>query len=91
MFIDWEKRFGLQIKSQPEHGKVFSDIKRARSMFQKAIPNMFHYLDYSNIPKTTNALEGYYSRLKHHCRNHSGLRKENLNRYFNWYFYLKPK
>ena len=91
MFIDWEKRFGLRIKSQPEQGKVFSDIKRARSMLQKAIPNMFHYLDYSNIPKTTNALEGYYSRLKHHYRNHSGLRLENLNSYFNWYFYLKPK
>ncbi len=91
MFIDWEKRFGLQIKSQAEHGKVFSDIKRARSMLQKAIPNMFHYLDDSNIPKTTNALEGYYSRLKQHYRNHRGLSKDNLNSYFNWYFYLRPK
>ena len=58
---------------QPGKGKVFSDLKRARSMLVKAVPNMFHYLDDANIPKTTNALEGYYSRLKQRYRQHRGL------------------
>ena len=88
---NWEQRFGVQIANQPEKGKVFSDIIRARSMLIKAIPNMFHYLDVSNIPKTTNALEGYYSRLKQNYRLHRGLKKERLYSYFKWFFYLKPK
>ena len=91
LFMNWEQRFGFQIKTQPEKGKVFSDIKRARSMLIKAIPNMFHYLDDPNIAKTTNALEGYYSRLKQHYRQHRGLTKEKLLSYFDWYFYLRSK
>lgn len=91
LLMNWEQHFGFQIKTQPEKGKVFSDIRRARSMIIKAIPNMFHYLDDPNIPKTTNALEGYYSRLKQHYRQHRGLTKEKLLSYFDWYFYLRPK
>ncbi len=87
----WEYRFGTRIATQSEKGKVFSDIKRARSMLIKAIPNMFHYLDDPHIPKTTNALEGYYSRLKQHYRQHRGLSKHKLHNYFNWYFSLRHK
>ena len=91
LFENWQQRFGFQIHAQPEKGKVFSDIRRARSMLINAIPDMFHYLEDFNIPKTTNALEGYYSRLKQHYRLHRGLRKEKLHTYFNWYFNLRPK
>lgn len=49
----WEERYGRKIASQPEKGRVFSDIKRARSMLLKALPDMFHYLDNSAIPPTT--------------------------------------
>ncbi len=90
-FKNWEERFGCQIENQAETGKVFSDIVRARSMLLNAIPNMFHYLDNPKIPKTTNALEGYYSRLKQNYRLHRGLTKNKLYSYFKWFFYLKPK
>lgn len=87
----WEKKYGTKIENQPEKGKVFSDLKRARSMIMKALPNMFHYLDDPHIPKTTNGIEGYFSRLKRHYQQHRGMNENKRKNYFNWYFYLKPK
>ncbi len=79
------------VQQSTNRGKVFSDIIRARSMLTKAISDIFHYLDDSNIPRSTNALEGYFSRLKEHYRLHRGLSPYKRNNYFNWYFYFKLK
>lgn len=87
----WEDTYGQSIASRPERGRVFSDIKRARSMLLKALPNMFHYLNDPNISFTTNGLEGYFSRLKNHYRQHRGLMKTKLSNYFDWYIYLRTK
>jgi len=88
---DWETTYGAQISVRRERGHVFSDIKRARSMLLRALPDMFHYLDNPLIPVSTNGLEGYFSRLKAHYRQHRGLRKEKRENYFRWYFYFVPK
>ena len=40
-FYDWEKRFGLIINLKPETGKVFSDIKRARSIRITSCQNLY--------------------------------------------------
>ncbi|MCI0837117.1 MAG: hypothetical protein J4N80_07915, partial [Chloroflexi bacterium] len=69
----WEVRYGAEIAARKETGRVFSDIKRARSMLLRALPDMFHYLDDPHISTTTNGLEGYFSRLKSHYRQHRGL------------------
>lgn len=90
-FYAWENRFGTDIESSPNRGWVFSDIIRARSMVIKAIPNLFHYTDNPKIARSTNALEGYFSRVKEHYRLHRGLSKTNKVNYFNWYFFFKPK
>jgi hypothetical protein len=87
----WETNYGSQISGRPEKGHVFSDIKRARSMLLRALPDMFHYLDDPSIPNSTNGLEGYFSRLKAHYRQHRGLRQKKLDNYFNWYFHFVPK
>lgn len=87
----WEKRFGIRVESSPNRGWVFSDLLRARSMLLKALPNLFHYLDDPKIARSTNAVEGYFSRLKEHYRLHRGLAKHNRKNYFQWYFYLKQK
>jgi len=87
----WETHYGQYLVTRPERGRVFSDIKRARSMLIKALPDMFHYLDNPNIPFSTNGIEGYFSRLKSHYRQHRGLANLKLNNYFNWYFFLRPK
>jgi len=87
----WEEEYGQYIETHPERGRVFSDIKRARSMLLNALPDMFHYLDNPSIPFSTNGLEGYFSRLKSHYRQHRGLSKAKLDNYFSWYFFLRPK
>lgn len=84
--FSWEDRYGANIQSSREKGRVFSDLKRARSMLLKAIPNMFHYLENTSIPKSTNGLEGYFSRLKNHYRQHRGLSENRRSAYFTWYF-----
>ncbi|NQU77471.1 transposase [Candidatus Falkowbacteria bacterium] len=89
--LSWEQRYGPRIAEREEKGRVFSDLKRARSMLLKALPDMFHYLDNPSIPSTTNGLEGYFSHLKRHYRNHRGLRPEKRGHYFKWYFFLRPK
>ncbi len=90
-FTIWESRYGKMIKDRKESGPVFSDIKRARSLLMLALPNMFHYLDDPNIPTNTNALEGYFSRLKSHYRQHRGLSPRKRANYFAWFFHFKPR
>jgi transposase-like protein len=89
--IEWETKFGSYISSRYERGHVFSDIKRARSMLLRALPDMFHYLDHPLIPISTNSLEGYFSRLKGRYRQHRGIRKEKRINYFQWYFHFVSK
>ena len=90
-FNKWEKRFGKNIDLRLERGKVFSDIKRARSMLTKALPNIFTYLDDPSISPSTNGLEGYFSRLKANYRHHRGLSPRQRSNYFQWYFHLKGR
>lgn len=91
MLTEWEQKYGMDIATRPEKGWVFSDLKRARSMLIKALPYMSFYLGDTGIPFTTNCLEGYFSRLKRHYRQHRGLRRNKLANYFEWYFCLIPK
>ncbi len=91
LVADWEDHYGVDIAARKETGRVFSDIKRARSMLMRALPDMFHYLDDPHIPTTTNGLEGYFSRLKSHYRQHRGLSAHKRSNYFAWYFYFKPR
>ena len=86
----WEGRFGLGLSRSTNRGKVFSDLLRTRSMIINALPNMFRYLDNPEISRTTNALEGYFGRLKQKYRVHRGLSPQKRKSYFSWYIYLKP-
>jgi transposase-like protein len=87
----WEERYGQYVKQHPEKGRVFSDIKRARSMLIRALPDMFHYLDNPDTSFTTNSVEGYFSRLKLRYRQHRGLPENKIENYFNWYIFFKLK
>jgi transposase-like protein len=86
----WEDTYGQKIKNRPERGKVFSDLKRARSMLLNSLPNAFHYLNNAKITKTTNLAEGYFSFMKARYRDHRGLSPLKRKAFFNWFFYLKP-
>lgn len=84
----WENRFGKPIAERPSRGKVFSDVKRARSLLLNALPHMFHYLDNPTIAPSTNWIESYFSRLKPRYRQHRGLAAHRRAAYFAWYFHL---
>jgi hypothetical protein len=87
----WERRYGHSIVRSAEKGWVFSDLKRARSMLLSALPDMFRYLDDPSIVKSTNALEGYFARLKQKYRQHRGLAQRHRVAYFRWYLHLCPR
>ena len=86
---EWEKNYGCKIKDRLERGRVFSDLKRARSMLLNALPNAFHYLYDAKIAKTTNLAEGYFSFMKTRYRDHRGLSPLKRRAFFDWFFYLK--
>lgn len=88
---DWEQRFGPTISASRPRGWVFPDLVRARSMLLKALPDLFHFVGHADVARSTNALEGYFSRLKEHYRRHRGLSPKNRTAYFRWYFHLVPK
>lgn len=88
--VAWEKRFGVAIAQSTDRGWVFSDLFKARSMLLKALPDLFHFVSNPRIPNSTNALEGYFSRLKEHYRYHRGLAVHHRDAYFRWFFYLVP-
>jgi hypothetical protein len=87
----WEDRYGRVIQTRPWRGRVITDVKQARSMLLRALPNMFHYLDDPAIPTSTNGLEGYFSRLKSRYRQHRGLSPDRRHNYFAWYLHLVPR
>ena len=89
-FAAWEGRFGPELKVSRNRGRVFSDLLRARTMLINALPYMFNYLEDPGISRTTNALEGYFGRLKQKYRMHRGLSVSKRKSYFSWYLYLKP-
>lgn len=84
----WEQRHGAKLGALPAKGWVLTDLQRARSMILHALPDMFHYLEHCDIPRTTNTVEGYFSRLKLRYRQHRGLSRKKLLNYFTWYFTL---
>jgi len=87
----WNNKYGLHLARIPYRGWVTSDLQRAQSMLINALPYMFSYLHDECIPRSTNALEGYFSRLKLRYRQHRGLSTRHRLNYFRWYFHLAPR
>lgn len=61
------------------------------SLIINAIPNMFCYLDDSEIPYTTNRLESFFTHLKEKTTLHRGLSFNNKKNFIKWYLYFKNK
>ena len=72
----WEQIYGKKVLVNPSNGWVMSDLKRARSMLLNALPDMFHFLDNSQIPHTSNCAESFFSKLKENLKIHRGLTQE---------------
>lgn len=62
-------------------------LRQARSHIQNALPYMFHYLNDTNIKRSTNDLEGYNGVLSDHIYYHRGLKKERLISFVSLWIY----
>jgi hypothetical protein len=92
--INWQQqhRQYLNEKTYSTDGKFWYKHKLLRRSFavvKRALPNMFHYLDHSQIPKSTNALESFFGHLKNHLNIHRGLSRQNRRHFVQWYLYFK--
>jgi len=57
------------------------DLKRASTLIQKAIPDLFHYLNDPLIPRSTNGLESFFGHLKDTLSNRKA--------FILWYLHFK--
>lgn len=88
-FQQWHREYKDFILSLPMQIKAHFDLKRTVTLIHRALPDMFHYLMDPNIHRTSNALDGFYSRLKHAYYQHRGLSQANKIRFLKWYCYFE--
>ena len=83
-FIDWEDKYRDYIneKSVDENSGrwwyTHRMLHRSSTHIKRAIPYMFNYTLYSNIPKTSNSIESFFGHLKDHLRIHRGLSEKHF-------------
>lgn len=85
----WLGEYRDFVLSLPRTKVAYKDLRRTMALIYNALPDMFYYLYDTKIPKTTNTLEGFYSRLKADHRSHRGLTEDHKIKYLNWYCYYK--
>lgn len=90
----WEEKFSTFIQERsinPLTDRTWYKhkmIRRVRTLLKRAWLDMFHYIYNQGIPKTTNALEGYFSHLKNHLNIHRGLTLQHRIGFIKWYLYF---
>ncbi len=89
IYDNWIKKYGSFVLSLPHTTIAYKDLQRTVVLLNNALSDMFHYLVNSNVHATTNALEGFHSRLKADYRRHRGLTKEHRIQYIRWYCYYQ--
>ena len=93
-FGGWRRKYDsfLKEKSESLSGRKWYThklLRRTRALIKNALPNMFHYLDNPEIPKSSNGLECRFSYLKNNLAIHRGLTKKNRKNFILWYNYFK--
>lgn len=75
----------------PDTGRYWYTHKLLRRSYQtikRALPNMFLYLENSDIPRTTNGIESFFGHLKNHPDLHRGLTPKNRINFIKWYIHF---
>lgn len=72
-----------------EYWKTHDRLHRAYTHLHQAIPQLFYYLNDTEIPATTNRLESFFKHLKEKLLLHSGLRLEAKRNFIKWYLHFK--
>lgn len=76
----------------PETGRwwfTHKNLHQAYMHIANALPHLFSYLNDTEIPKTTNELEGYFTHLKEKLTLHRGLKFEAKKNFIKWYISFK--
>ena len=95
MFNTWyedNKSYINEKKINSDTGRwwyVHRALRRTAVMIQKAIPNMFHYMDEPIIPKSTNSIESFFGHLKDNMSIHRGMTHHNRKAFIQWYLHFK--
>ena len=63
-------------------------LRRSYQTVNRALPNMFRYVQNPKIPGTTNGIEGFFSHLKNQLDLYRGLNVRNGIDFIKWYVYL---
>ena len=92
--VQWHKQYEdyIKEKSYSQTGTYWYKhklLRRSFTVIRRALPDMFHYLDNSRIPKTTNGLESFFGHLKSHITVHRGLSRLHRRNFIKWYLYFR--
>ena len=90
-YLRWLEVYRNYVMSLPKNEVAFKDLKKTMTLINNALPDMFYYLSDNKVPKTTNTLESFYSRLKADYRAHRGLSELHKIRYLSWYCFYHNK
>jgi len=86
------KNYKCELESFDSTHPVQGDTIRAYSMVRNALDHCFHYLDDSQISKTTSSLEGYFKQIQRiRGFGHNGLTQEHLFHFIEWKIYYDNK
>lgn len=88
-YIDWARRYSELVLSESRLTIALKDLRRTMVLINNALPGMFYYLEEKHVHPTTNALEGFHSRLKTDYQRHRGLSKKHRLQYINWYCFFE--
>ena len=83
-FIDWYREYEEFIKEKSYDeltGRWWYKHKllhRSATHIKRALPDMFSFTRYDNIPKTSNSIESFFGQLKDHLRLHRGLSEQHF-------------
>lgn len=88
-YHSWLAQYKSFVMSLPRTTVAFKDLQRTIVLINNALPDMFRYLADKYIHKTTNALEGFHSRLKTDYQRHRGMTRKHRINYIYWYCYFK--
>lgn len=90
-YHSWVNKYKGLVLSLSRTSIASKDLRRTMVLINHALPDMFHYLEDRQVHATTNALEGFHSRLKADYRRHRGLSKEHRIQYIHWYCYYENR
>ena len=63
-------------------------LHRSVSHIKRAIPDLFSYTRYPNVPKSSNAIESFFGHLKDNLRIHRGFSEQHFKDFVKWYLFL---